>query len=153
MNKILLDCAARLWAFFCVVSFRQQNDTFWGAFSFAVLAFIISVSSGFLSIGAQLTLKGFLQPSFCDLYPVKERLVEPLPHIFIPLATSITDLSLPVLHLGHTYGSWPVSSRHTSLVVIPSNTGRKEVFPISSKQAESFSFILHRAIKPKYLTL
>jgi hypothetical protein len=30
-------------------------------------------------------------------------------------------------------------------VVIPSNTGRKEVFPISSKQAESFAFILHRA--------
>ena len=43
MNKILLDCAARLWAFFCVVASRWQYYTCWGAFSFAVLVIIISV--------------------------------------------------------------------------------------------------------------
>ncbi len=52
-------------------------------------------------------LEGIFTASCCDLYPVKERFGEPSSAILIPLATSITDLSLPVLHLGHTYDRDP----------------------------------------------
>ena len=62
-------------------------------------------------------------------------------------------LNLPDLHLGQYKGSSPVMFLHTSRAFSPCSTGRKVVFPIRSKQSDSFDFMLHIAKNPKYLTL
>ena len=78
-------------------------------------------------------------------------------YVFYPVLRHKTGfsigLNLPDLHFGQHNGSSPVIFLHTSRAFSPSNTGRKVVFPIMSKQTESFDFMLHIAIKPKYLTL